>query len=82
MPAWLAGFLFIYFIRFTEKGRRLLKGSHFAYSPEEMKRYYFDVLNTGKNLGVAMPNLSALREKIECYPANQSTKIAGTARRS
>jgi len=81
MPAWLAGFLFIYFIRFTEKGRRLL-GSHFAYSPEEMKRYYFDVLNTGKNLGVPMPNLSALREKIECYPTNRSTKIAGTARRS
>ena len=82
MPAWLAGSLFIYFIRFTAKGRRLLKGSHFAYSPEEMKRYYFDVLNTGKHLGVAMPNLSALREKIESYPTNQSTKIAGSARRS
>ncbi len=46
MPTWLAGLLFIFFVRFTEKGRRLLKASHFAYSPEEMKRYYFDVLNT------------------------------------
>jgi hypothetical protein len=33
-----------------------------------MKRYYFDVLNTGENLGVAMPHLSALREKVERYP--------------
>ena len=72
MPAWLAGLAAIYAIRFTEKGRRLLKGSHFAYSPEEMKRYYFDVLNTGENLGVAMPRLSALREKIEGYTADQN----------
>jgi len=70
MPAWLAGPALTYAMRFTEKGRRLLRGSHFAYSPEEMKRYYFDVLNTGENLGVAMPHLSALREKIECFPAN------------
>jgi len=39
-----------------------------------MKRYYFDVLNTGRNMGVAMPNFSVLREKIECYPANQNRK--------
>jgi 2-dehydropantoate 2-reductase len=72
MPAWLAGLAAIYAIRFTEKGRRLLRASHFAYSPEEMKRYYFDVLSTGENLGVAMPHLSALREKVERYPVNQS----------
>ena len=72
MPAWLAGLAAIYAIRFTEKGRRLLRASHFAYSPEEMKRYYFDVLNTGENLGVAMPRLSALREKIEGYTADQN----------
>jgi len=81
-PAWLASFLAFYFIRFTEKGQRLLKGSHFAHSPEEMKRYYFDVLETGRRLGVAMPNLSALRERIEAYPANQSTKMACSERPS
>jgi 2-dehydropantoate 2-reductase len=64
MPAWLAGLAGVYAIRFTAKGRRLLRASHFAYSPEGMKRYYFDVLNTGEHLGVAMPHLSALREKI------------------
>ena len=73
-PVWLAGLAVIYAIRFTEKGRRLLRASHFAHSPEEMKRYYFDVLNTGESLGVAMPHLSSLREKIECYPANEGTK--------
>ena len=70
-PAWIAALAAIYAIRFTEKGRRLFKASHFAYSPEEMKRYYYDVLNTGERLGVAMPRLSALREKIERYPAKQ-----------
>jgi 2-dehydropantoate 2-reductase len=66
-PPWIAGLAGAYSLRFTEKGRRLLRGSHFANSTEEMKRYYFDVLNTGESLGVAMPHLSALREKIECY---------------
>ncbi|MGC9951621.1 MAG: 2-dehydropantoate 2-reductase N-terminal domain-containing protein [Bryobacteraceae bacterium] len=68
-PIWLAGVAITYFVRFTGKGRRLLGASHFANSPDEMKRYYFDVLNTGEKLGVAMPHLSALRERIECYPA-------------
>ncbi len=71
MPAWLAGPALTYAIRFTEKGRRLLRGSHFASSPEEMKRYYFDVLDTGEKMGVAMPHLSALHERIERYPEKQ-----------
>jgi len=71
-PIWLAGLAFAYLIRFTEKGQRLLRGSHFDNSPEEMKRYYFDVLNTGESRGVAMPHLSALRDRIEHYPASQS----------
>ena len=66
VPPWLAGLPVFCAVRFTEKGRRLLQGSHFEHSPEEMKRYYFDVLNTGERLGVAMPHLGALREKIEC----------------
>jgi 2-dehydropantoate 2-reductase len=66
-PAWLAGPLVFCAVRFTEKGRRLLRASHFTHSPEEMKRYYFDVLHTGETLGVAMPHLSALRERIACY---------------
>jgi len=73
-PAWLAVFAAMYGIRFTEKGQRLLRGSHFENSREEMKRYYFDVLNTGKSLGVATPHFSALRERIECYPASQDGK--------
>lgn len=64
-PAWLAHLAVSYSIRFTEKGRRLLGASHFAHSPEEMKRYYFDVLKTGESLGVSMPHLAALRERIE-----------------
>jgi 2-dehydropantoate 2-reductase len=73
-PVWLAGLAVFYTIRFSEKGRRLLWASHFTHSPDEMKRYYFDVLNTGASLGVAMPHLSSLREKIECYPANEGAK--------
>jgi hypothetical protein len=65
MPPWLAGPTWFCLTRFTEKGRRLLGASHFSHSPEEMKRYYYDVLHTGEKLGVAMPHLSALREGIE-----------------
>ena len=56
-------------VRLTEKGRRLLGASHFSNSAEEMKRFYFDVLNTGERLGVAVPNLAAMRERIEAFPA-------------
>jgi 2-dehydropantoate 2-reductase len=70
-PTWLACLAAAYGIRFTEKGRRLLRASHFTNSAEEMKRFYFDVLNTGESCGVAMPHLSALREKIESYAANR-----------
>jgi len=63
-PAWLAALAVIYGIRFTEKGRRLLQSSHFDNSPEEMQRYYFDVLDTGTRLGVAMPHLAALQQRI------------------
>jgi 2-dehydropantoate 2-reductase len=73
-PAWLAVLAGMYGIRFTEKGRRLLRGGHFDSSPEEMKRFYFDVLKTGESLGVSMPHLSALRERIERYPANRRAK--------
>ena len=66
-PRWIAALASFYSIRFTEKGRRLLRGSHFAGSTEEMKRFYFDVLNTAESQGVAVPHLSALREKIERY---------------
>jgi 2-dehydropantoate 2-reductase len=73
-PVWLASLAAAYGVRFTEKGRRLLKASHFASSADEMKRFYFDVLATGESRGVAMPHLSALREGIERYPANRSGK--------
>jgi 2-dehydropantoate 2-reductase len=78
-PAWLAGPAYMCAIRFTEKGRRLLRASHFTHSPEEMKRYYFDVLNTGESLGVAMPHLFSLRERIERYPASDGAKTSGAA---
>lgn len=68
VPPWLAGLPVFWAVRFTEKGRRLLKASHFEHSPAEMKSYYFDVLHTGERLGVAMPHLTALRERIEGYP--------------
>lgn len=64
-PAWLAWLATNYALRFTAKGRRLLGASHFANNPEEMKRYYFDVLSTGGSLGVAMPHLSSLRDRIQ-----------------
>lgn len=74
MPVWLACLAAASGIRLTEKGRRLLRASHFANSVEEMKRFYFDVLNTGEQLGVAMPHLAALRPGIDAYPRNGPPK--------
>ncbi len=66
-PLWLAGLAAVAGVRLTEKGRRLLQTSHFTNSAEEMKHFYFDVLHTGESLGVPMPYLSSLRERIEKY---------------
>lgn len=43
---------------------RTRKHSHFATSPEEMKRFYLDVLHTGERLGVSMPYLESMKGKI------------------
>lgn len=66
-PTWISGLVGACNVRFTEKGRRLLRASHFSNSAEEMKRFYFDVLNAGERLGVPMPHLSSLRERVESW---------------
>ena len=38
--------------------------SHVAANPSEMKRYYLDVVETGEKLGVDMPFLSSIRDRI------------------
>jgi 2-dehydropantoate 2-reductase len=43
---------------------RTKKCSHFNTSPEEMKRFYLDVLETGERLGVPMPYLGSLKEGV------------------
>lgn len=43
---------------------RTKKCSHFNTSPEEMKRFYLDVLETGECLGVSMPYLGSLKKTI------------------
>ncbi len=43
---------------------RTKKCSHFNTSPEEMKRFYLDVLETGERLEVPMPYLGSLKERI------------------
>jgi len=43
---------------------RTREHSHFDTSPEEMKRFYLDVLETGERMGVPMPYLGSLKEKI------------------
>jgi 2-dehydropantoate 2-reductase len=43
---------------------RVRMHSHFDTSPEEMKRFYIDVLETGERLGVRMPYFGSLKEKI------------------
>jgi len=43
---------------------RSRKHSHIDTSPEEMKRFFLDVVATGEQLGVPMPCLSAMKDRI------------------
>jgi len=43
---------------------RVRKHSHFQTSPDEMKQFYLDVLNTGEQLGVPMPYMESFKVKI------------------
>lgn len=43
---------------------RSRKHSHINTSPEEMKRFYLDVFETGVSLGVSMPCLELMKQKI------------------
>ena len=44
--------------------QRIRDHSHFNTAPEEMRQFYLDVLMTGEDLGVPMPYLRSLKEKI------------------
>ncbi|NPU84417.1 MAG: ketopantoate reductase family protein [Syntrophaceae bacterium] len=44
--------------------KRIRDHSHLDANPEEMKRFYLDVLETGEALGVDMPHLASLKDKI------------------
>lgn len=44
--------------------QRTLDSGHYKSSMGEMQRFYFDVLETGEDLGVEMPVLSSFREKV------------------
>jgi len=48
----------------SEWVRRTFVAGHFGENLEEMKRFYFDVLETGERLGVDMPQFSAMKERI------------------
>ena len=44
--------------------QRIREHSHFKTAPEEMRQFYLDVLTTGEHLGVPMPYLGSLKDKI------------------
>jgi 2-dehydropantoate 2-reductase len=49
----------------TAYGQRVVSASHFRSSPEEMRRFYLDVRETGELLDVYTPHLDAMRSRIE-----------------
>lgn len=48
-------------------GQRMMRGGHFKSAPDEMKRFYFDVLETAEALRVAVPTLASMHDRIEEY---------------
>ena len=49
----------------TTYGQRVVASGQFGNNPEELRSFYFDVLNTGEQLGVYTPHLSAMKARIE-----------------
>lgn len=49
----------------SEYGKRILRASHVKDNPEEMRRCYYDVLETGRQLGIKMPHLAVLKDRLD-----------------
>lgn len=47
-----------------EHGQRVLRAGHFQHSPEEMRRFFTEVYETGRELGVAMDHLDQIHQAI------------------
>jgi 2-dehydropantoate 2-reductase len=48
----------------TEHGQRVIEAGHFQHNPEEMRSLFLDVYQTGIEIGVDMPHLRTIYEKI------------------
>lgn len=62
-PVWISAFMTKLFIG-GEVSMKISSG-HGAYAPEELQRIYYDVVNTGKQLGIATPKLDGFKKYID-----------------
>jgi ketopantoate reductase len=50
----------------TEEAQLMIRG-HISHSPDEMKEMFYDVLNTGINLGVNMPCYEKMKKYVDAF---------------
>lgn len=56
---------------YRDEGMQLLIDGHISHSPEEMRAIYRDVIEAGRNYGIAMPRMEAFRDIIDA-PADHA----------
>jgi ribose/xylose/arabinose/galactoside ABC-type transport system permease subunit len=42
-----------------------ISGGHGSYAPDELRRIYYDVVETGQQLGVPMPTLLSFKQAVD-----------------
>jgi 2-dehydropantoate 2-reductase len=62
-PVWISALMTKFFIG-GEVSMKISSG-HGAYAPEELQRIYYDVTNTGKQIGISTPKLDAFKKYID-----------------
>jgi len=62
LPSWLAAFGFWLMLKRNKPARRIMELHNGA---EELKRIYYDVLETGERMGVPMPEMRKMRPYVD-----------------
>jgi hypothetical protein len=52
---------------FKSEASQLMITGHISHSPDEMKQMYYDVLNTGKKLGISLPRFQEDKKSVDDF---------------
>ena len=65
IAGWIAGMALTFMFRFNKSVQR--SSAHALGDPREIKSAYYDLVNLGRQLGVAMPTMASYENDIACF---------------